>query len=55
MKQKALYERSFAYPVPAVYCFFYNGTKQESERQELKLSDLFVKNGEKKVPPGARM
>ena len=32
------------------YIVFYNGTKQEPERQELKLSDLFVKTG-KEVPP----
>lgn len=48
MKQK-LYMNVPLHIPPSQYCF-YNGTKQEPERQELKLSDLFVKT-EKEVPP----
>ena len=32
------------------FCVFYNGTKKEPERQELKLSDLFLENKEETTP-----
>lgn len=49
VKQKLYTNAPLHIPFPQ-YIVFYNGTKQESERQELKLSDLFVKTG-KEVPP----
>lgn len=49
MKQKLYTNVPLHIPFPQ-YIVFYNGTKQEPERQELKLSDLFVKTG-KEVPP----
>ena len=49
VKQKLYMNVPLHIPFPQ-YIVFYNGTKQEPERQELKLSDLFVKTG-KEVPP----
>lgn len=49
VKQKLYTNVPLHIPFPQ-YIVFYNGTKQEPERQELKLSDLFVKTG-KEVPP----
>ena len=49
VKQR-LYTNSPLYiPFPQ-YLVFYNGTKEEPERQELKLSDLFIQNGKKAIP-----
>ena len=49
VKQR-LYTNSPLYiPFPQ-YLAFYNGTKEEPERQELKLSDLFIQNGKKAIP-----
>ena len=49
IKQR-LYTNSPLYiPFPQ-YLVFYNGTKEEPERQELKLSDLFIQNGKKAIP-----
>ena len=42
VKQKLYMNVPLHIPFPQ-YIVFYNGTKQEPERQELKLSDLFVK------------
>ena len=44
VKQKLYMNVPLHIPFPQ-YIVFYNGTKQEPERQELKLSDLFVKTG----------
>ena len=49
VKQR-LYTNSPLYiPFPQ-YLVFYNGTKEEPERQELKLSDLFITNGKGATP-----
>ena len=49
VKQR-LYTNSPLYiPFPQ-YLVFYNGTKEEPERQELKLSDLFITNGKEATP-----
>ena len=49
VKQR-LYTNSPLYiPFPQ-YLVFYNGTKEEPERQELKLSDLFITNGKVVTP-----
>lgn len=49
VKQR-LYTNSPLYIPFSQYLVFYNGTKEEPERQELKLSDLFIQNGKKAIP-----
>ena len=49
VKQR-LYTNSPLYILFPQYLAFYNGTKEEPERQELKLSDLFIQNGKKAIP-----
>ena len=45
-----MYTNSPLYILFPQYLAFYNGTKEEPERQELKLSDLFIQNGKKAIP-----
>lgn len=49
IKQKLYTESAVYIPFPQ-YIVFYNGTKEMPERQELKLSDIFVGNGKGKTP-----
>ena len=49
VKQR-LYTNSPLYISFPQYLVFYNGTKEEPERQELKLSDLFITNGKGATP-----
>lgn len=49
IKKKLYMDTPLLIPFPQ-YLVFYNGTKDEPERQELKLSDLFIQTGKEKVP-----
>lgn len=49
IKQKLYTESALYIPFPQ-YIVFYNGTKEMPERQELKLSDIFVGNVKGKTP-----
>ncbi len=49
IKQKLYTESAVYIPFPQ-YIVFYNGTREMPERQELKLSDIFVGNGKGKTP-----
>lgn len=49
MKQKLYTDSPLYIPFPQ-YIVFYNGTKEEPGRQELKMSDLYIGNGKGKDP-----
>lgn len=49
VKRKLYTDSPLYIPFPK-YIVFYNGTKKEPERQELKLSDLFIKTGKAEEP-----
>lgn len=49
VKQRLYMNSPLYIPFPQ-YLVFYNGTKEEPERQELKLSDLFITNGKEATP-----
>lgn len=48
--KRRLYTNSPLYVPFPQYLVFYNGTEHEPERQELKLSDLFIQNGKGYTP-----
>lgn len=49
VKNKLYMDSKLMIPYPQ-YIVFYNGTQEEPERQELRLSDLFIRNGKDNVP-----
>lgn len=49
VKQRMYTNSPLYIPFPK-YIVFYNGTKEEPERQELSLSDLFIQNGKNETP-----